>query len=65
MSTNLCEMKFVQQALSILQTKAENEISKAQNLILEKDAELLAAEDSLSGLVEVTYFRYHFYPHLS
>ncbi|XP_057252332.1 protein PTST homolog 3, chloroplastic isoform X2 [Beta vulgaris subsp. vulgaris] len=46
------EVEREKQALSILQTKAENEISKAQNLILEKDAELLAAEDSLSGLVE-------------
>jgi len=36
-----------------LQTKAENEICKAQKLISEKDAELHAAEESLSGLVEV------------
>ncbi|CAL5350934.1 unnamed protein product [Camellia sinensis] len=40
-------------ALSILQTKAETEISKAQELIMEKDAELHAAEESLSGLEEV------------
>lgn len=40
-------------ALSALQTKAEREISKAQKLISEKDAELLVAEGSLSGLVEV------------
>ncbi|KAJ8754195.1 hypothetical protein K2173_002095 [Erythroxylum novogranatense] len=40
-------------ALSALQTKAEIEISKAQKLISEKDAELIAAEESLSGLVEV------------
>ncbi|KAJ9695349.1 hypothetical protein PVL29_010702 [Vitis rotundifolia] len=40
-------------ALTILQTKAETEISKAQKLILEKDAELNAAEESLSGLMEV------------
>lgn len=40
-------------ALSALQTKAEREISKAQKLISEKDAELLVAEESLSGLVEV------------
>ncbi|XP_058003462.1 protein PTST homolog 3, chloroplastic isoform X2 [Hevea brasiliensis] len=40
-------------ALSDLQTKAEREISKAQKLISEKDVELLAAEESLSGLVEV------------
>lgn len=40
-------------ALSILQTKAETEISKAQKLIMEKDAELHAAEESLSGLEEV------------
>jgi hypothetical protein len=39
--------------LSALQTKAEREISKAQKLISEKDAELLVAEESLSGLVEV------------
>ncbi|THG05674.1 hypothetical protein TEA_013324 [Camellia sinensis var. sinensis] len=39
--------------LSILQTKAETEISKAQELIMEKDAELHAAEESLSGLEEV------------
>ncbi|CAK7343184.1 unnamed protein product [Dovyalis caffra] len=40
-------------ALSALQTKAERDISKAQKLISEKDAELLAAEESLSELVEV------------
>ncbi|XP_059646825.1 protein PTST homolog 3, chloroplastic isoform X2 [Cornus florida] len=40
-------------ALSILQTKAETEISKAQKLILEKDSELIATEESLSGLEEV------------
>ncbi|KAF8042680.1 hypothetical protein BT93_A1114 [Corymbia citriodora subsp. variegata] len=40
-------------ALEMLQTKAENEISKAQKIISEKDAELQAAEDSLSGLKEV------------
>ncbi|KAJ6742526.1 S-ADENOSYLMETHIONINE SYNTHASE 2 [Salix viminalis] len=40
-------------ALSALQTKAEREISKAQKLISEKDAELLVAEESLAGLVEV------------
>ncbi|XP_019250719.1 PREDICTED: uncharacterized protein LOC109229651 isoform X2 [Nicotiana attenuata] len=39
--------------LSSLQIKAEREISEAQRLILEKDAELNAAEDSLSGLKEV------------
>jgi hypothetical protein len=39
--------------LSDLQTKAEAEISKAQKLISEKDAELHAAEGSLSGLEEV------------
>lgn len=42
-----------QLALSSLQDKVESEISKAQKLILEKDAELQAAEESLSGLVEV------------
>lgn len=40
------------QGLSILQSKAESEISKAQKLISEKDVELHAAEESLSGLVE-------------
>ncbi|KAI3811182.1 hypothetical protein L1987_20900 [Smallanthus sonchifolius] len=38
------------QALSELQAKAETEISKAQKLLLDKDAELLATEESLSGL---------------
>ena len=46
-------MVFRQYALSLLQTKAENEITKAQKLISEKDAELFAVEESLSGLVEV------------
>ncbi|XP_015898398.3 protein PTST homolog 3, chloroplastic isoform X2 [Ziziphus jujuba] len=40
-------------ALSVLQIKAESAISKAQKIISEKDAELLAAEETLSGLVEV------------
>ncbi|KAK4800870.1 hypothetical protein SAY86_021357 [Trapa natans] len=40
-------------ALSFLQMKAESEINKAQKLIAEKDAELQAAEESLSGLKEV------------
>ncbi|KAK4776098.1 hypothetical protein SAY87_024059 [Trapa incisa] len=40
-------------ALSFLQMKAESEINKAQKLISEKDAELQAAEESLSGLKEV------------
>ncbi|XP_010050831.2 LOW QUALITY PROTEIN: protein PTST homolog 3, chloroplastic [Eucalyptus grandis] len=40
-------------ALGMLQTKAENEISKAQKVISEKEAELQAAEESLSGLKEV------------
>ncbi|XP_052175481.1 protein PTST homolog 3, chloroplastic isoform X4 [Diospyros lotus] len=40
-------------ALSVVQTKAETEISKAKKLILEKDAELQAVEESLSGLEEV------------
>ncbi|XVF07846.1 hypothetical protein REPUB_Repub06bG0174900 [Reevesia pubescens] len=39
-------------ALSDLQTKAETEIHKAQKLVSEKDAELLDAEESLSGLEE-------------
>ncbi|KAI3791900.1 hypothetical protein L2E82_05766 [Cichorium intybus] len=41
------------QALSELQAKAETEINKAQKLLLDKDAELLAAEESLSGLKQV------------
>ncbi|XP_062166681.1 protein PTST homolog 3, chloroplastic isoform X2 [Alnus glutinosa] len=40
-------------ALSDLQTKAETEIRNARKLISEKDAELHAAEESLSGLEEV------------
>jgi len=36
----------LQLALSALQTKAEREIGKAQKLNWEKDAELLAAEES-------------------
>ncbi|KAL4571296.1 hypothetical protein LXL04_018054 [Taraxacum kok-saghyz] len=36
--------------LSKLQTKAETEINKAQKLVLDKDVELLAVEESLSGL---------------
>ncbi|KAG5553627.1 hypothetical protein RHGRI_011501 [Rhododendron griersonianum] len=40
-------------ALSILQTKVETEISKAQKLVMEKDAELHATEGNLAGLVEV------------
>ncbi|KAJ4969741.1 hypothetical protein NE237_002840 [Protea cynaroides] len=40
-------------ALSILQTKAETEINKAQKVISAKDAELHAAEESLLGLKEV------------
>ncbi|XP_012082429.1 protein PTST homolog 3, chloroplastic isoform X2 [Jatropha curcas] len=47
------QIKKEQLALSDLQAKAETEISKAQKLISEKDAELLAAEEGLSGLVEV------------
>lgn len=39
--------------LSVLQAKAESEISKVQKLIWEKDAELHAAEETLSELVEV------------
>ncbi|KAL6141926.1 hypothetical protein ACLB2K_060212 [Fragaria x ananassa] len=42
-----------QHALSVLQANAETAISEAQKLTLEKDAELLAAEENLSGLVEV------------
>jgi uncharacterized membrane protein len=38
-----------------LQIKAEEEISKARKLISEKDAELLEAEESLSGLKEVLH----------
>ncbi|KAM7468212.1 hypothetical protein LguiB_015774 [Lonicera macranthoides] len=40
-------------ALTTLQTRAETEISKAHKLILDKDAEMLTAEDSLSELEEV------------
>ncbi|KAL3753979.1 hypothetical protein ACJRO7_001255 [Eucalyptus globulus] len=40
-------------AQGMLQTKAENEISKAQKVISEKEAELQAAEEGLSGLKEV------------
>lgn len=42
-----------QHALSLLQNKAEKEISKAQELISEKDTKLQAAEETLSGLKEV------------
>lgn len=45
----------VQLALSILQTKAETEISEAQKLVMEKDAELHATEENLSGLQEVIF----------
>ncbi|XP_050381662.1 protein PTST homolog 3, chloroplastic isoform X2 [Argentina anserina] len=47
-----------QHALSVMQANAEIAISEAQKLILEKDAELLAAEENLSGLVEVE-IQYH------
>lgn len=47
-----------QLALSDLQTKAEAEISKAQKLISEKDAELQAAEGSLSELEEVLHITF-------
>uniref|UniRef100_A0A7N0SWK9 AMP-activated protein kinase glycogen-binding domain-containing protein n=1 Tax=Kalanchoe fedtschenkoi TaxID=63787 RepID=A0A7N0SWK9_KALFE len=40
-------------ALSLLQTRAEAEINKAQKLVEEKDAELIAVEENLSGLKEV------------
>ncbi|XVE76124.1 hypothetical protein DITRI_Ditri12bG0148200 [Diplodiscus trichospermus] len=40
-------------ALSALQTMAETEIHRAQKLVSEKDAELHAAEESLSGLEEI------------
>lgn len=46
------EVEKEKQALLFLQTKAENEISKAQKLISAKDAELHAAEESLFGLVK-------------
>ncbi|KVH04001.1 hypothetical protein Ccrd_025977, partial [Cynara cardunculus var. scolymus] len=42
------------QALLELQAKVETEISKAQKLLLDKDAELHAAEKSLFGLKQVT-----------
>ncbi|KVG96451.1 hypothetical protein Ccrd_026063 [Cynara cardunculus var. scolymus] len=41
------------QALLELQAKVETEISKAQKLLLDKDAELHAAEKSLFGLKQV------------
>lgn len=44
---------YFQRLLSILQIKAETEIREAERLISEKDAELNAAEDGLSGLKEV------------
>ncbi|KAL5981823.1 hypothetical protein ACLOJK_015889 [Asimina triloba] len=40
-------------ALSIMQSKANDELGNAQRFLLEKDAELLAAEETLSGLKEV------------
>ncbi|GKV48404.1 hypothetical protein SLEP1_g55226 [Rubroshorea leprosula] len=40
-------------ALSSLQTKAETKIKKAQEFVFQKDSELQAAEESLSGLEEV------------
>ncbi|OIW20250.1 hypothetical protein TanjilG_07409 [Lupinus angustifolius] len=40
-------------ALSVLQTKTEEEISKARKYVSEKDTELQIAEESLSGLKEV------------
>lgn len=46
----LCIVKL---ALSLLQSRAETEISIAQKLVLDKDAELQAAEQALSGLQEV------------
>lgn len=44
-----------QLALSLLHSKAEEEISKAQELISEKEAELQEAEETLSGLTEVLH----------
>ncbi|KVG96450.1 hypothetical protein Ccrd_026064, partial [Cynara cardunculus var. scolymus] len=41
------------QGLLELQAKVETEISKAQKLLLDKDAELHAAEESLFGLEQV------------
>lgn len=52
----------LQHALSILQENAETAISEAQKLISEKDAELLAAEESLSGLVEVLHLLFFWMP---
>ena len=40
----------------MVQTKAEKEISEAQKLIFEKDAELHATEENLSGMEEVLIF---------
>ncbi|KAL5809566.1 hypothetical protein ACOSQ3_030257 [Xanthoceras sorbifolium] len=47
------EIEKEKHALSVLQTRAETEINKAQKLISEKGAELHDAEESLSGLEEV------------
>lgn len=48
-----------QNALSAVQTKAEAEVKRVQTLISEKDAELDAVEESLSGLTEVYYGPLH------
>lgn len=46
-----------QLALSSIQEKANIEIGNAQRILSIKDAELHAAEESLSGLKEVTFSR--------
>jgi hypothetical protein len=47
--------RFFMYNMHISQTKAEREISKAQKLIWEKDAELLAAEESRHFLMCYQY----------
>lgn len=39
-----------------MENKAHSELSKVQDIISTKDEELQAAEESLSGLKEVTHF---------
>lgn len=50
----ILEFPGVQLSLSVLQRKAETEIQKAQMLVSQKDVELQEAEESLSGLQEVS-----------
>lgn len=50
----ILEFPGAQLSLSVLQRKAETEIQKAQMLVSQKDVELQEAEESLSGLQEVS-----------